>query len=512
MKDRAVVGVARGQAVLIVGAANRRAAVLGDGQQIALRVVAVARQLAEFVQFIVAVHARAGERVDAIDQMSQRRVAADGNRITGRQGTARPREYAAEIGRVADGDGRRAGDEQVAGDLIAAAERERFAVRFARAARTALSTMRRRRRMKFPYGIADFHKLITGGYFYADRTGHLPLLEEAGEQLLFLRPRRFGKSLLLSLLENYYDLAKAEEFERLFGHLEIGRHPTPKHNQYFVLKWDFSAVSPAGTPERVREALHNHVNQAVRQFAAYYREQLTQPILIAPQDAQASFQSLVDAVQLSGGRLYLLIDEYDNFANEILMGGRTAGRQRYDGLLQGEGDLKALFKAVKAAAAGRGLDRVFITGVAPLVLSDLTSGYNVARKIDLDPQFQALCGFTEPEIAALLTAVAADRRLPAGAAEHTLTQMRLYYNGYRFSEDPGELIYNPTLGLSAAELRALPAVQQQLAEAREQWPAYRDGIKDRYGTGLGLELRLRAYAVVSVGFERLVWEEMGESI
>jgi Predicted AAA-ATPase len=105
-----------------------------------------------------------------------------------------------------------------------------------------------RHRINFPYGISDFHRLITSGYFYADRTGHIPLIEKAGDQLVFLRPRRFGKSLLLSMLENYYDLAKADEFERLFGHLAIGKNPSPNHNQYFVLKWDFSNVKAHAEP------------------------------------------------------------------------------------------------------------------------------------------------------------------------------------------------------------------------------------------------------------------------
>nr|VFK09783.1 MAG: Predicted AAA-ATPase [Candidatus Kentron sp. LPFa]VFK25974.1 MAG: Predicted AAA-ATPase [Candidatus Kentron sp. LPFa] len=100
--------------------------------------------------------------------------------------------------------------------------------------------------MKFPYGIADFHKAITQGYFYADRTDRIASLEQAGDYLLFLRPRRFGKSLILSMLENYYDMARANEFEQLFGHLEIGRSPTPKHNQYFVMRWDFSMVASSG--------------------------------------------------------------------------------------------------------------------------------------------------------------------------------------------------------------------------------------------------------------------------
>jgi hypothetical protein len=301
--------------------------------------------------------------------------------------------------------------------------------------------------MKFPYGIADFYKLITAGYFYADRTGHIPAIEDAGEQLLFLRPRRFGKSLLLSTLENYYDLRKADEFNRLFGHLAVGSKPTPRRNQYFILKWDFSAVDPSGDAEHIRRALHGHINDQIEQFGAYYQEHLPHPVVLSADNAISSFQRLLNAVRLTPHRLYLLIDEYDNFANEILMGGQPSGRQRYENLLQGEGALKAIFKAVKAAAAGWGLDRVFITGVAPIVLSDMTSGYNVAKNIYLEPRFQDLCGFTEAEIGEALKTVVSERGLPAGETEPALAQMRQYYNGYRFTDEPAELIYNPTLAL-----------------------------------------------------------------
>jgi Predicted AAA-ATPase len=189
--------------------------------------------------------------------------------------------------------------------------------------------------MKFPYGIADFHQLITEGYFYADRTGHIPAIEAAGKQLLFLRPRRFGKTLLLSMLENYYDLAKADEFERLFGHLAIGQNPTPAHNQYFVLKWDFSNVKAHRESGEIETALHNYLNREIQSFADYYQGRLARPIQIEPTDAVASFLSLLSAVRLTSHRLYLLIDEYDNFANEILMGGEPEGKKRYENLLQG---------------------------------------------------------------------------------------------------------------------------------------------------------------------------------
>ena len=124
--------------------------------------------------------------------------------------------------------------------------------------------------MRFPYGIADFRKIREEGYFYVDRTDHIPLLEEAGSQLLFLRPRRFGKSLWLSTLENYYDLVRADDFEHLFGNLKIGRNPTPLRNRYFVMRWDFSMVDPSGDREAIRDSLFNHVNVRIKDAITRY--------------------------------------------------------------------------------------------------------------------------------------------------------------------------------------------------------------------------------------------------
>ena len=148
--------------------------------------------------------------------------------------------------------------------------------------------------LKFPYAVSDFYKLITDHYFYVDRTASIPLLEEAGDHLLFLRPRRFGKSLLLSMLENYYDVAKASQFEKLFGHLAIGKQPTSKHNQYFVLKWDFSEVRPTGgDANEVWQALCDHINGKIGRFQKTYRVWLQDEIVCKPDNAMYLFQSLL---------------------------------------------------------------------------------------------------------------------------------------------------------------------------------------------------------------------------
>lgn len=300
--------------------------------------------------------------------------------------------------------------------------------------------------MRFSYGIADFRKVREEGYFYVDRTDRIPLIENAGDQLLFLRPRRFGKSLWLSTLENYYDLARAEDFERLFGGLKIGQNPTPLHNRYFILKLNFSVVDPSGDHDAIRSALFDHVNTRIEDTSVRYVPWLGQPARIYPDNAIASLQSLLGAVSRTPYKLYLLIDEYDNFANEVMIS-PLRGTDRYEALVRGEGTIKTLFKAIKEGAEGRGIDRVFITGVSPVVLSDITSGYNVAEDLSFEQDYHDLCGFTESELRAALEAVAVAHRLGADQADTALNLMRDFYNGYRFSPPQEERLYNPTLSL-----------------------------------------------------------------
>ena len=300
--------------------------------------------------------------------------------------------------------------------------------------------------MHFPYGIADFRKIREDGYFYVDRTDRITLIEQAGSQLLFLRPRRFGKSLWLSTLENYYDLARAADFERLFGGLQIGQNPTPLHNRYFILKLNFSVVSSGGDAAAIRGALYHYLNQRIHDLAVRYPEWLGHRVGIEPDDGIASLQSLLSAVSRSPHKLYVLVDEYDNFANEVMIS-PWPGVNRYQELVEGEGIIKTFFKAIKAGAEGQGIDRVFLTGVSPVVLSDMTSGYNVVEDISADPDYHDLCGLSEAELRAALDAVATLHGLDADQANTALELMRDFYNGYRFTVPREERIYNPTLAL-----------------------------------------------------------------
>ncbi len=293
--------------------------------------------------------------------------------------------------------------------------------------------------MKFPYGIANFYDMITEDYLYIDRTDRIRLLENAGKTLLFLRPRRFGKSLLLSTLENYYDVKRADEFERLFGHLAIGKDPTPKHNQYIILKWNFSVIATIGDEFAFQQALFNHINASIRECILWYDGLLPDGIEINHHNALSSLQALLTAVQTTPYKLYLLVDEYDSFTNTALTD-RLMGATRNQFLLQGEEILKTVFNAVKAGMNGHGLDRVFLTGIAPVVLSDV-------KDVSLSPELHDLCGFREDEIVQLAQQIGATHNLTQAQVTQAVDTMRTYYKGYSFTYDTPPTLYNSTLVL-----------------------------------------------------------------
>ncbi len=319
--------------------------------------------------------------------------------------------------------------------------------------------------MKLPYGVADFYSLRKEGLLYVDRTAYVRTLEELGKALLFLRPRRFGKSLWLGVLANYYDLRTADEHEVLFGDLAMGR-PTPLAHRYFVMRWDFSKIDPHPPPwgvnanvesrhERIGNELRGYLNTTIRVFQRQYRQHLPE-ILELGEDPFHNFEELLSVVRETPYALYLLIDEYDNFANEVLVSDEDAYRE----LVHSDGPFKYLFKWVKGLMAGAGLDRLFITGVSPMVMSDVTSGMNVADNVYLASRLNKLCGFTDTEIQDLLEELYGEMTQKAGDGEaaapdwnvsEARAMMLDWYNGYRFTPSAkaseAEAVFNPTLVL-----------------------------------------------------------------
>ncbi len=296
--------------------------------------------------------------------------------------------------------------------------------------------------IEFPYGIADFRRIRQQGLVYVDRTAHIRDLEALGSILVFLRPRRFGKSLWLQTLANYYDLRRRNDRDEIFGGLAIGDRPTPLANRYFILQWNFSNVDPSGGVKRIAESLRRHVSSRAAVFASDYEDHL--PATIETEaDSATVLDRLTSAVRKTPYKLYLLIDEYDNFVNEVM----AKDVETYRALFELDGPYKQLFKSVKNATEGQGLERVFVTGVSPVALNDLTSGFNTSEDVSLKPELAALCGFREVELRDLLEPIARERKLPPATVEEALDTMRTWYNGYRFTQDESELLYNPTNAL-----------------------------------------------------------------
>ncbi len=296
---------------------------------------------------------------------------------------------------------------------------------------------------KLPYAIANFLSIREENYLYIDRTSHIRTLENmSGKSFLFIRPRRFGKSLWLNVLNRYYDLALADKFEMLYGDLDIGRNPTPLHNRYFVMNWNFSRVDPRGSVDDIAERMNETLNSVIEDFLRYYEDFLPTPVPVRSQ-AMNTLGNVLGVIAKTPYKLYLLIDEYDNFANEVM----ASDEGTYKGLVQKEGPLKTLYKGLKEMMETSILDRLFITGVSPVVMSDITSGANIFTNIYQNSKFNALCGFTEQEVRTVLLDAVHECGMEQPVADDAMQMMETWYNGFLFSQDSTERVYNPTLVL-----------------------------------------------------------------
>ena len=255
-------------------------------------------------------------------------------------------------------------------------------------------------RKRIPYGMQNFEDVIKEDCYYVDKTPFIEQIEESNKYFFFIRPRRFGKSLTLSMLENYYDIKKKDKFEEIFGKLYIGQNPTPEHNTYLIIHLNFAEVA-AGLDD-YKDGLDNHCSLVFNFFCDIYAH-------ILPADTKEGMEKLTDAVsqlrflcqkcQEVGKKIYLFIDEYDNFTNMILA--HEEHLVRYRNQTHGEGYLRQFFNTIKGAA-GNTLGRVFVTGVSPVTMDDLTSGFNIGTNYSLSPDFNEMTGFTEEEVREML--------------------------------------------------------------------------------------------------------------
>ena len=294
-----------------------------------------------------------------------------------------------------------------------------------------------------PYGLADFRSIRLEGYLYVDKTRFLRELERT-RFAVFIRPRRFGKSCWISLLEHYYDRRFAGEFEDVFGGTDIGADPTPERNTHVALRFNFSAFKNSlDTLEREFEGYCHTVLRDILLCHPDLFPEAAGAAILAPPSANGKLAELFAFARRNGIRLYGLIDEYDNFANTILS---EHGEEAYRTFTHGGGFYRNFFATLKAGTEQGALRRLFVTGVSPITLDDVTSGFNIGDNISLDPHFNEMTGFTEAEVRRVL-----ERYRDVGAfaqdVEEALDVMREWYDGYRFARASETTLYNTDMVL-----------------------------------------------------------------
>ena len=253
--------------------------------------------------------------------------------------------------------------------------------------------------IKILYGESDFQKLRVNKCYYEDRTVFLETLEKwTSNYPVFLRPRRFGKSLFVSVLHYYYGLEYKADFDALFGDLYIGQHPTPLANSYMVLSLEFSGIDTA-THESTYQGFLKNVIEAARSFLSaydtFFTEQDKEMILNqpSPESVVKTLFGIKNAHKIPH-KIYVLIDEYDHFANELL----SFDLQRFKDDVSTNGFVRKFYESLKTATRQNIINKIFITGVSPITLDSLTSGFNISSNISTNPIFHDMVGFTHQEV------------------------------------------------------------------------------------------------------------------
>jgi hypothetical protein len=297
---------------------------------------------------------------------------------------------------------------------------------------------------RLPLGNADFKSIRTENYFYVDKTRYIELLEqEHNKNQIFIRPRRFGKSLFLSTLLYYYDINYANEFDQLFGDLYIGQRPTPEKNSYAVLKFDFSGLNALGGADAFIASFCKKVRSAIRDFLLLHKNIFSKAEQIVDQiNKEQPDLSILDwaftIARDANTKIFVIIDEYDHFATDLAKLGVAGGNDFYATMVKSNGLVRSFYAVIKSASAASIVDRTFITGISPVMLDDLTSGYNIATNYSLDKQYNEMLGFTRDEVEILMKGTGVDANL-------INIDMEYYYNGYLFNESGKDKVYNSSM-------------------------------------------------------------------
>ena len=281
---------------------------------------------------------------------------------------------------------------------------------------------------RLPYGINDFEAVIEQNQYYVDKTMYLPLLENQPSNIFFIRPRRFGKSIFLSMLHAYYDCSKKEKFQTLFGDLWVGKHPTPLQGKYQILHLDFSYVG--GSIEKLEENFNMYLRVKLDGFMRVYQEfylaDFKERFFLSDSGTE-KLALLQDETAAKGIPLYLIIDEYDNFTNTVL---NEQGENVYWAITHADGFYRDVFKKFKGM-----FERIFITGVSPVTLDDVTSGFNIGWHISTKPEFNQMLGFSQEEVRKMFAYYKEAGGIPATSdIEAMIDEMKPWYDNYCFSK------------------------------------------------------------------------------
>ncbi len=303
---------------------------------------------------------------------------------------------------------------------------------------------------KIPYGETDYEAVRTENGYYVDKTAYLSKIERAGKYLFFIRPRRFGKSLFLSVMETYYDILKEDQFDLFFKGTSVHQNPTNEKNDYLVLKFNFSAVDPHS--KRLESSFLNNIRTIVTYFLYKYADYLAAPqrekLLGEVDHINSAADIVLKTTQLcnfSKRKIYIIIDEYDNFANTILS---TSGSMAYENLTHGEGFFRAFFNFLKEATTGSGapISRLFITGVSPVTLDDVTSGFNIGKNISIESEFNEMLGFTDDDVSEMIEYYRQNGMLNY-STDFLMDIMNNWYNNYIFSKRSQTTLFNSDMVL-----------------------------------------------------------------
>ena len=282
---------------------------------------------------------------------------------------------------------------------------------------------------RLPYGINDFEAVIEQNQYYVDKTMYLPLLENQPSNIIFIRPRRFGKSIFLSMLHAYYDCSKKEKFQTLFGDLWVGKHPTPLQGKYQVLHLDFSYVG--GSIDKLEENFDMYLRVKLDGFMRIYQDSYLEDFkekFFKSDSATEKLALLQDETATKSIPLYLIIDEYDNFTNTVL---NEQGEKVYWAITHADGFYRDVFKKFKGM-----FERIFVTGVSPVTLDDVTSGFNIGWHISTKPEFNQMLGFSLEEVRKMFAYYKEVGGIPATSdIEVMIDEMKPWYDNYCFSED-----------------------------------------------------------------------------